>query len=169
MSNEVGWVTVEWHPSDISIDISIGIRLDVNYIRLTLNWRRIVSQLDVQPYDECQVATDWFSSGMGLTVKWCHIGSLMMKVKWRRIGLQVVLDRQSSGITLEVKWHLIGHQVVLDWQSSGMGLTVKWSHIGSLIKTVQVAMDWSSSGKGSTVKWYHIGSLIKTVQVAMDW
>ena len=70
--------------------------------------------MDVQPYDECQVATDWFSSGMGLTVKWCHIGSLMMKVKWRRIGLQVVLDRQSSGITLEVKWHLIGHQVILD-------------------------------------------------------
>ena len=43
-----------------------------------------------------------FSSGKGSTVKWCHIGSLMMKVKWRRIGFQLVLDRQLSVVTLAV-------------------------------------------------------------------
>ena len=53
-----------------------------------------------QSNDESQVATDKSSSGMGLTVKWCHIGSLMMKVKWRRIGLQVVWDQQLSGVPL---------------------------------------------------------------------
>ena len=61
------------------------------------------------------MATDWSSSGIGLTVKWCHIGSLVMKVKWQRIGLQVVWDRQSSGVTLEVKWHLTGCQLAFDW------------------------------------------------------
>ena len=60
-----------------------------------------------QSCDESQVATDWFSSGMGLTVKWCHIGSLMMKVKWRWIGLQVVWDRQSSGVTLVPPTYLL--------------------------------------------------------------
>ena len=49
-----------------------------------------------------QVTMDWSSNGRGLTVKWCHIGSLMIKVKWQWIGLQVVWDRQSSGATLAV-------------------------------------------------------------------
>ena len=91
-----------------------------------------------QSNDQSQVVTDWSSSGRGLTVKWCNIGSLIKTV-------QVVMD------------------LVTDWSSSGMGSTVKWSHIGSLIKTVQVAMDWSSSGKGLTVKWCRIG-----VQVVWD-
>ena len=55
-----------------------------------------------QSNDEIQVGTDWSSSGIGSTVKWCHIGSLMMKVKWRRIGFQLVLDRQLSVVTLAV-------------------------------------------------------------------
>ena len=42
--------------------------------------------------DESQVVMDWSSSGMGLTFKWCHIGSLMIKVKWLRIGVQVLWD-----------------------------------------------------------------------------
>ena len=66
-----------------------------------------------QSNDQSQVVTDWSSSGMGLTFKWCHIGSLIKTV-----------------------------QVAMDWSSSGKGSTVKWYHIGSLIKTVQVAMDW---------------------------
>ena len=66
-----------------------------------------------QSDDQSQVVTDWSSSGIGSTVKWSHIGSLIKTV-----------------------------QVAMDWSSSGNGLTVKWCHIGSLIKTVQVAMDW---------------------------
>ena len=66
-----------------------------------------------QSNDESQVVTDWSSSGIGLTVKLCHIGSLIKIV-----------------------------QGAMDWSSNGRGLTVKWCHIGSLIKTVQVAMDW---------------------------
>ena len=61
---------------------------------LTVKWFGIDSQVvsHLQSNDEIQVATDWSSSGIGSTVKWCHIGSLMMKVKWRWIGLQVVWD-----------------------------------------------------------------------------
>ena len=66
-----------------------------------------------QSNDQSQVVMDWSSIGIGLTVKWCHIGSLIKTV-----------------------------QVAMDWSSSGKGSTVKWYHIGSLIKTVQVAMDW---------------------------
>ena len=55
-----------------------------------------------QSNDESQVATDWSSSGVGSTVKRCPIGSLMIKVKWRRIDIQVVWDRQLSGVTLAV-------------------------------------------------------------------
>ena len=82
----------------------------------TVKWNLIGHQVvsHWHSYDESQVATDWSSSGMGSTLKFCPIGSIRMEAKWRRIGLQVVWVRQSSGITLEVKWHLIGHQVVLD-------------------------------------------------------
>ena len=54
--------------------------------------------------DESQVVMDWSSSGIGLTVKWCHIDSLIKT-----------------------------NQVAMDWSSSGKVLTVKWSHIGSLM------------------------------------
>ena len=97
------------------------------------------------------------SSGLGSTVKWCHIGIIMMKVKWRRlvfkwygIDSQVVSHWQSCDES----------QVSTDWFSSGMGSTVKWCSISSLKKTVQVSMDWSSSGMGLTVKWCHIDSLM---------
>ena len=55
-----------------------------------------------QSNDESQVTTDWFSSGMGSTVKWCSISSLKKTV-----------------------------QVAMDWSSSGMGSTAKWCHIGT--------------------------------------
>ena len=67
-----------------------------------------------QSNDESQVATDWSSSGMGSTVKWCHIGSLIKTV-------QVAIDWFSSGIGSTVKWCLIGSQVASDWPSSGTG------------------------------------------------
>ena len=59
-----------------------------------------------QSCDESQVATDWSSSGMGSTVKWCHIGS------------QVASDWPSSGTGLTVKWFGIDSQVVSHWQSN---------------------------------------------------
>ena len=77
-----------------------------------------------QSNDQSQVVTDWSSSGMGLTFKWCHIGSLIKTV-----------------------------QVAMDWSSSGKGSTVKWYHIGSLVMKVkcrrigfQVVWDRQSSG-----------------------
>ena len=52
----------------------------------TVKWYHIGSQVasdwpssdtgltvNLQSYDESQVATDWSSSGMGSTVKWCPI------------------------------------------------------------------------------------------------
>ena len=60
---------------------------------LVFKWYGIDSQVvsHWQSNDEFQVATDWSSSGKGSTVKWCHIGSLMMKFKWGRIDLQQVV------------------------------------------------------------------------------
>ena len=72
----------------------------------------------------CQVDVEWMLSGCQVDVKWiclfvclfvdvewmlsgCHIGSLMMKVKWRWIGLQVVWDRQPSGVTLVPPTYLL--------------------------------------------------------------
>ena len=51
---------------------------------LVFKWYGIDSQVvsHWKSNDESQVVTDVSSSGMGLTVKWSHIGSLMMKVKW---------------------------------------------------------------------------------------
>ena len=66
-----------------------------------------------QSYDESQVAMNLSSSGMGLTAKWCHIGSLIKTV-------QVAIDWFSSGIGLTVKWCHIGSQVSSDWPSSGI-------------------------------------------------
>ena len=61
-----------------------------------------------QSNDESQVVMDWSSSGIELTVKWCHIGSLIKTV-----------------------------QVAMDWSSSGKGSTFKWCHIGSLMMKVK--------------------------------
>ena len=65
---------------------------------LFFKWEGIDSQVVSywHSYDESQVARDWSSSGMGSTVKWCHIGSLIKIV-----------------------------QVAMDWSSNGRGLTVK--------------------------------------------
>ena len=45
----------------------------------TVKWFGIDSQLvsHWQSIDESQVVADWSSSGIGLTVKLCHIGSLI--------------------------------------------------------------------------------------------
>ena len=82
--------------------------------RLVFKWYWIDIQIAShwQSKVESQVVTDWSSSGRGLTVKWCNIGSLIKTV-------QVVMD------------------LVTDWSSSGMGSTVKWSHIGSLMMKVK--------------------------------
>ena len=73
-------------------------------------WYGIDSQVvsHWQSNDEIQVVTDWSSSGMGLTVKWWYIDSLIKTV-----------------------------QVAMDWSSSGKGSTVKWCHIGSSMMKVK--------------------------------
>ena len=74
-----------------------------------------------QSNDEIQVVTDWCSSGIGSTVKWYHIGSQVasdwpssgtgLTVKWFGIDSQVV---SHWSLMIKVKWRRISLQVVWD-------------------------------------------------------
>ena len=78
--------------------LSIQNHLKTNQSPLDFNhWTSNVTPLD------CRSLTNPLPLELSLlTVKWSHIGSPMMKFKWWRIGLQVVWDWQSSGVTLAV-------------------------------------------------------------------
>ena len=71
------------------------------------------------------MATDWSSSGIGSTVKWCHIEG------------QEASDWPSSGTGLTVKWFGIDSQVVSHWhhydesQVATIGLQVVWDRQSS--------------------------------------
>ena len=67
--------------------------------RVTSLGSQLTSQL---VSDWMSIILDWHSIDVGLYLNW--MSSPMMNVKWRRIGLQVVWDRQLRGVPLAVLW-----------------------------------------------------------------